>query len=129
MTTLLPKNAAKACNAAYKTTFRKDTLQVLTHFHLYTQDGWLIVESCNLETASRENIAARVENEINLCVPARAFKDWMQVMAKNYSYTVKFWVDGLTLKAEYVDNGVRSRTQFNCMTSNDFPPIDQFLPA
>ena len=128
MTRLLPQNATKQLNAAYKTVYRKDTMPVLQHFHLYTEDGWLMVESTNLETASREKIACIVENEFNLCVPARAFKDWMAVLAKSYKVPVKIYTNGLNLYTEVNDNGTRSRTTFHCMTAFDFPVIDKLLP-
>ncbi len=129
MTTILPHKATKQLNAAYKTVFRKDLLPVLTHFHIYTQDKMLIVESFNLETASREKIECKLENEINICVPARAFKDWISVLAKNYPVPVNFKMDARTMILHAEIPLAHSRTSFKCIDPDEFPAIDKFLPA
>jgi DNA polymerase III sliding clamp (beta) subunit (PCNA family) len=131
MTTVLPKNASKAAQAVYKTVHRKDTLPILTHIHLYTDNGWLIAESTNLETASRENIPARVENDIDICIPARTWKDWLAVVAKNYQCVIGLRYDPsvMILTAELVADGIKSRTTFKGMDSMEFPSIDNLLTA
>lgn len=130
MITIIATKATKQLNAAYKTVYRKDSLPVLTHFHIYTQDKMLIVESTNLENASREKIDCRVENEINLCVPARAFKDWMAVIAKSYNKTqqIVFFANSTELYAVITEDGCKSKTHFHGMSSADFPNIDKLLP-
>ena len=130
MLTLLSTNAAKPLTAAYKTSGKmKSSLPILNHIRIYTDNGCLMAESTDLETASREKIAARVDADIDICVPARAFKDWMQVIAKNYKTVVKMWVNYGVLYAEITADGCRSKTSFVCLDSKDFPQIDQFLPA
>ncbi len=130
MTTILPHKATKQLNAAYKTAYKKtDSLPVLTHFHIYTHDNRLIVESFNLETASREKIECKIENEINICVPARAFKDWISVLAKNYPVPVNFKMDAKLMMLYAEIPIANSRTSFKCIDPDEFPAIDQFLPA
>lgn len=134
MTTLLATKATKQLTAAYKTAQKvsnRNALPILTHFHLYTDNGWLIVESTNLESATRETIPCRVENEFDICIPARAFKDWMSVIAKNYKTPIKIWVDTKFnyLYAEINEDGARSRTRFSGIDSAEFPPVHNLLHA
>ena len=130
MTRTLSPNLYKAVKAAYFTGSElKDvkTLPVLHHYHLRTHEGRLEITGTNLAEARQEYAPARVEQEFDFCVPMRPFKDWLSVTAKyktilELSYDPASRILTVTECAPAHEKAVcLSRTQFRCMSADEFP--------
>ena len=131
---ILPANLYQAVKVAYTakaTDTKAKYLPVLNHCRIYRHDGLLKVEATNLEKAARKHVPALFVKgeEVNICVPLKPFRDWLNVVQKNYNAALIMTFDyqAMTLTAEI--EGERSRTVFNCMHAQEWPnnAVDELL--
>lgn len=130
MTRVLSQYLYKAAKAAYCKGTK--TLPILNHYNLYTRDGYLHIEAVDTSgetwTLAAEQTPARVENEIDTCIPMRPFRDWLSVTAK-YKSVLEMTLDERTQivtirETPAADNGeplAPSRAQFKCLDAREFP--------
>lgn len=136
MTTTLSQNLYKAARKAYAPASRacqaRKTLPILSHYHLYTRDGYMHLDAVDTSGDVWELLAgkspARVETEIDTCVPMRPFRDWLGVTAK-YKTALTFSLDARTQNltitekqtAGSADVIAPSRVTFKCIDPQEFP--------
>lgn len=73
---------------------------------------------------------ARIENEFETCIPAKALRDWLAVAAKAKTVlelTFDARTQIVTLSELYAEGGepleCRSRAQFKCIDAQEYPPV------
>lgn len=70
---------------------RKPQFPALAYVHLFTSEGCIYIEATDLEHPLREQVAARVSTDLNLCVPWRGFCDWLQIGARDNDLLELAW--------------------------------------
>jgi len=115
---------------AAKMSKQAKTLPVLHYARIFTHDGRIVIQTVDTSGDKWELNArpadARIEQEFDVCVPMKAFKDWLSVTAK-YKSVLDLSLDGMTLivTEKYGEKGAKlpcaSRARFNCLSSAEFP--------
>ncbi len=125
-TRTLATNMHKAAKAVYRP-LNKTTkhLPVLAHMLLRFHDGRIALTSHDLQEPATEYASAIWEGETwSTCVPARAFKDWLGVVAKSkevLSLEFDEKLQLLTITTDPRATGTKSRTTFKCLDAMKFP--------
>ena len=130
---VLVSNAYKAAYQAKKNAdkpeSKRDTLPVMNTLYLWTHEGQLKITPFAWEERAKktESIPARIESDFAVCVPARAFTDWLRASQLtthekkvNASEQIQLTLDGLTL---IVTIG-NARARFNCLSADEFPAVN-----
>lgn len=138
MTTVLASNLYVAARNAKKQSEPVKTLPVSTHLLIGTRDGRMFVTPfCWQErTEKTQFVPARVDDDFETCVPARAFVDWLSVtrvkqpkkITRRNGYKQTEWVNDqiiLTLDPQcqilHIQAG-NTRAEFKCIDAEEFPP-------
>lgn len=125
MSRILAENAAKAARAVYIT--GKKQFPVLDCIKVGFSDGYLTMTSFDWvkQEPKTEKVPARYDGETwETCVPMRALKDWLGVVAKSKEVlTLEFdpLSQDLTITTDPLVTGTKSRTIFKCIDAQDFP--------
>lgn len=99
-------------------------LPILSCVHIYTRDGCIWLETTDFTNPLRAEVAARVSQEFDACVPWRPFTDWVQIAAHDHDCLELIWdpaVCILTARAKFA----RYHAEFKGMDSAEFPPITE----
>ena len=125
MTRILAENAAKAARTVYVT--GKKQFPVLDCIKIAFCDGYLTMTSFDWkkQEPKTEKVSAIYEGETwSTCVPMRAFKDWLSVVAKSKEVlSLEFdpMCQYLTITTDPRATGTRSKTTFKCIDAQEFP--------
>lgn len=153
MITVLQENLYKGVKAVKMTGENVYNFPILDHAHLHTEDdGWLHIETTNLQEVKRAKISVRVDEPLNLCVPMRNKVTWEESVtvdhdkhgrpikanrkrSKTYypfldfaatigSDVVRMYHDKERnlLIVEWEANHMKSRSSIKCMSAAEFPP-------
>jgi hypothetical protein len=126
MIKVLVEQMYKAVKEASKYADHK-TLPILNCIHAKTDEGRLVLTGYDLDEASRESAPYYGEDEIEFCVPAQPFRDWLKVAAE-CGEVVTLQV-GKTQRGRFIvpvlycelQGGLRSRAEFYAMDAKDYP--------
>ncbi|MGD2130083.1 MAG: DNA polymerase III subunit beta, partial [Lysobacterales bacterium] len=98
---------------------RRQTLPVLANFLVSARDGRLSVTGTDMEVELVTSVAADIQNEGEITVPARKLVDIVRMLPESVGITVVLEGDKLTISSG------RGRYTLATLPANEFPATDQ----
>jgi len=98
---------------------RRQTLPVLANFLISARDGRLSVTGTDMEVELITSVAADIQNEGEITVPARKLVDIVRMLPESVGITVVLEGDKLTISSG------RGRYTLATLPANEFPATDQ----
>lgn len=114
--TVLTENLAKSLAIVNKAVPLKHSFPILTNVLVETKDGRLRLSGTNFDTSIRTYVAASVEEEGSITIPAKEFAEFLSHLSGESI--------NLSLKKDIVNiTSGKTKTKFNGITSEDYPDL------
>jgi len=116
---ILQENLHKGLSRCIRILVNKPQLPILAHVLISSKSNKILITTTNMETSIQILLAGKIEEEGDICVPARLLFELISSLPKD---TVSLETDGETLHIKTRKN----KATLPGVVSSEFPPLPEF---